>query len=148
MSAQIAPARVTDIREALADHHRYWGGRDLRALHLLPLVHEFGSTCLAARSADGVLGHLIGFVTPDRTGYVHLVATRDDARGTGLGRALYDAFTRAARAQGAVRLKAVTTPGNEDSVGFHRGLGFAVRLEEEYNGPGQSRVVFTRELAL
>ncbi|MFJ4690320.1 hypothetical protein [Streptomyces sp. NPDC088766] len=51
-----------------------------------------------------------------------------------------------ARTRGAVRRKAVTTPGDEGSVGFHRSLGFAVRLEEEDNGPGQPRVVFTREL--
>ncbi|WP_328432458.1 GNAT family N-acetyltransferase [Streptomyces sp. NBC_00453] len=144
MAARIVPAHVTDIRQVLADHARYWGERDLRALHLLPLVHEFGSTCLVARSDDGILGYLIGFVTPDGTGYVHLVATRDDARGIGLGRALYAAFTEAARRQGAVRLKAITTVGNEGSTAFHRSLGFDVRVEEEYNGPGQPRVVFTR----
>jgi ribosomal protein S18 acetylase RimI-like enzyme len=99
-----------------------------------------------ARSDDGVLGYLIGFVTPDGTGYVHLVATRDDARGTGLGRALYEAFTEAARRQGAVRLKAITSVGNEGSIAFHRRLGFDVRVEAEYNGPGQPRVVFTRAL--
>lgn len=147
MDFRIVPARVTDIRQVLADHARYWGERDLRALHLLPLVHEFGETCLVARSDDGVLGYLIGFVTPDATGYVHLVATRDDARGAGLGRALYGAFTEAARRQGAVRLKAITTVGNEGSVAFHRGLGFDVRVEEEYNGPGQPRVVFSRVLS-
>ncbi|MFF4905428.1 GNAT family N-acetyltransferase [Streptomyces sp. NPDC001260] len=147
MDFRIVPARVTDIRQVLADHARYWGERDLRALHLLPLVHEFGETCLVARSDDGVLGYLIGFVTPDGTGYVHLVATRDDARGAGLGRALYGAFTEAARRQGAVRLKAITTVGNEGSVAFHRGLGFDVRVEEEYNGPGQPRVVFSRALS-
>ncbi|MFE0517678.1 GNAT family N-acetyltransferase [Streptomyces sp. NPDC058954] len=147
MDFRIVPARVTDIRQVLADHARYWGERDLRALHLLPLVHEFGETCLVARSDDGVLGYLIGFVTPDGTGYVHLVATRDDARGAGLGRALYGAFTAAARRQGAVRLKAITTVGNEGSVAFHRGLGFDVRVEQEYNGPGQPRVVFSRVLS-
>ncbi|MFI8230243.1 GNAT family N-acetyltransferase [Streptomyces sp. NPDC085900] len=147
MDFRIVPARVADIRQVLADHARYWGERDLRALHLLPLVHEFGETCLVARSDDGVLGYLIGFVTPDGTGYVHLVATRDDARGAGLGRALYGAFTEAARRQGAVRLKAITTVGNEGSVAFHRGLGFDVRVEEEYNGPGQPRVVFSRALS-
>ncbi|MFJ9114902.1 GNAT family N-acetyltransferase [Streptomyces sp. NPDC102394] len=147
MAHRIVPARVTDIRQVLADHHRYWGERDLRALHLLPLVHEFGETCLVARSDDGVLGYLIGFVTPDGTGYVHLVATRDDARGTGLGRELYGAFTEAAGRQGAVRLKAITTVGNEGSVAFHRGLGFDVRVVEEYNGPGQPRVVFSRPLS-
>jgi GNAT superfamily N-acetyltransferase len=147
MAFRIVPARVADIRQVLADHARYWGDRDLRALHLLPLVHEFGETCLVARSEDGVLGYLIGFVTPDGTGYVHLVATRDDARGAGLGRALYGAFTEAAVRQGAVRLKAITTVGNEGSVAFHRSLGFDVRVEEEYNGPGQPRVVFSRTLS-
>ncbi|ALV32057.1 GNAT family N-acetyltransferase [Streptomyces sp. CdTB01] len=147
MAHRIVPARVTDIRQVLAEHHRYWGERDLRALHLLPLVHEFGETCLVARSDDGVLGYLIGFVTPDGTGYVHLVATRDDARGTGLGRELYGAFTEAAGRQGAVRLKAITSVGNEGSVAFHRSLGFDVRVVEEYNGPGQPRVVFSRALS-
>ena len=144
MTARISPASVADVQRVLADHSRYWGERDLRALHLLPLVHEFGSTCLAARSDGGILGYLIGFVTPDRTGYVHLIATREDARGTGLGRQLYAAFTEAARKQGAVRLKAITTVGNEGSIAFHRGIGFDVRVEAEYNGPGQPRVVFTR----
>ncbi|WP_128801286.1 MULTISPECIES: GNAT family N-acetyltransferase [unclassified Streptomyces] len=155
MAVRITPATVTDIRQVVADHARYWGERDLRSLHLLALVQEFGETCLVARSADegddgddgGVLGYLIGFVTPDRTGYVHLVATRDDARGTGLGRELYAAFTEAARRQGAVRLKAITSTGNAGSVAFHRSLGFEVRTEEDYNGPGETRVVFRRALS-
>ncbi|MCI3245638.1 GNAT family N-acetyltransferase [Streptomyces spinosisporus] len=156
MAVRITPATVTDIRQVLSDHARYWGERDLRHLHLLALVQEFGETCLVARAADdgghegeggGVLGYLIGFVTPDRTGYVHLVATRDDARGTGLGRELYAAFTEAARRQGAVRLKAITSTGNTGSVAFHRSLGFEVRTEEDYNGPGETRVVFRRALS-
>ncbi|WP_123968954.1 GNAT family N-acetyltransferase [Streptomyces sp. TLI_185] len=146
MAARIAPAQVTDIQQVLADHPRYWGDRDLRDLHLLALVQEFGETCMVARSDDGILGYLIGFVTPGGTGYVHLVATRDDARGSGLGRELYAAFTEAARRQGAVRLKAITSLGNKGSVAFHRSLGFEVRVEEDYNGPGEDRVVFSRVL--
>jgi len=147
MAAHIVPAELADIQQVLADQARYWGDRDMRSLHLLPLVHEFGRTCLVARGEDAILGYLIGFVTPDGTGYVHLVATRDDARGTGLGRALYGAFGEAARGQGAVRLKAITSVGNEGSIAFHRSLGFDARVREEYNGPGQPpRVVFTRDL--
>ncbi|MDT7840341.1 GNAT family N-acetyltransferase [Streptomyces justiciae] len=146
MAAHIVPAHVTDIQQVLADHSRYWGERDLRSLHLLALVQEFGSTCLVARDDTGILGYLVGFVTPDATGYVHLIATRDDARGTGLGRRLYDAFTEAARKQGAVRLKAITSVANKGSVAFHRGLGFDARVQEDYNGPGQPMVVFTRAL--
>ncbi|MFF1293519.1 MULTISPECIES: GNAT family N-acetyltransferase [unclassified Streptomyces] len=146
MAVQITPAQVTDIQRVLADHPRYWGDRDLRSLHLLALVQEFGPTCLVARADDGIRGYLLGFVTPDGTGYVHLIATRDDTRGTGLGRELYAAFTEAAREQGAVRLKAITSVANEGSVTFHRSLGFEARVEAEYNGPGQPMVVFTRAL--
>ncbi|MER6418807.1 GNAT family N-acetyltransferase [Streptomyces sp. NPDC001137] len=146
MAVRITPAQVTDIQQVLADHPRYWGERDLRELHLLALVQEFGETCLVARSDDGILGYLIGFVTPGGTGYVHLIATRDDARGSGLGRELYGAFTEAARRQGAVRLKAITSLGNKGSVAFHRSLGFEVRVEEDYNGPGEDRVVFSRAI--
>ncbi|MGW2716880.1 N-acetyltransferase family protein [Streptomyces sp. NPDC001492] len=146
MAARIAPAQVADIQQVLADHPRYWGDRDLRDLHLLALVQEFGETCLVARSDDGVLGYLIGFVTPGGTGYVHLIATRDDARGSGLGRELWGAFTEAARRQGAVRLKAITSLGNKGSIAFHRSLGFEVRVEEDYNGPGEDRVVFSRAI--
>ncbi|AYC37032.1 MULTISPECIES: GNAT family N-acetyltransferase [Streptomyces] len=146
MAVRIDRADVSDLHQVLADHARYWGERDLRALHLTALVKEFGSTCLVARAEDGIRGYLFGFVTPDRTGYVHLIATRDDTRGTGLGRTLYEAFTAAARSQGAVRLKAITTPANTGSLAFHRSLGFQDRLVEDYDGPDRPRVVFTRDL--
>lgn len=142
----IEPATMADLRQVLADHGRYWGERDLRALHLSALVQEFGNTCLVARSTDGIRGYLFGFVTPSGTGYVHLIATRDDARGRGLGRRLYAAFIDAASAAGASRLKAITSPANTGSIAFHRSLGFAAEVVEDYDGPGQDRVVFTRPL--
>lgn len=146
MPEHIAPAGIDDLHQVLADHHRYWGERDLRPLHLAALVHEFGETFLAARAEDGIRGYVIGFVTPAGTGYVHLVATRDDTRGTGLGRRLYAAFADAAHRHGAVRLKAITSPGNTGSIAFHRSLGFDASVVPDYNGPGQARVVFQRTL--
>ncbi|MFG2725955.1 GNAT family N-acetyltransferase [Streptomyces canus] len=146
MAVRIDLADVSDLHQVLADHARYWGERDLRALHLTALVQEFGDTCLVARAEDGIRGYLLGFVTPGHTGYVHLIATREDTRGTGLGRTLYEAFTEAAREQGAVRLKAITSVTNEASIAFHRSLGFDARVVEDYHGPGRPRVVFTRDL--
>ncbi|MFC9327100.1 GNAT family N-acetyltransferase [Kitasatospora sp. NPDC057015] len=146
MRAQITAADITDIHQVLADHHRYWGERDLRSLHVLALVHEFGDTCLVARGPDGIHGYLIGFVTPTGTGYVHLIATRDDARGTGLARRLYEVFADAAHRRGARRLKAVTAVGNTGSIAFHRRLGFEVTVVDDYNGPGQAMAVFRRVL--
>ncbi|MCX4767760.1 GNAT family N-acetyltransferase [Streptomyces sp. NBC_01275] len=146
MGIQIAPAAVADFHQVLADHPRYWGERDLRSLHLLALVQEFGSTCLVARSEDGIRGYVFGFVTPNGTGYVHLIATRDDARGTGLGRRLYTAFAEAAEGQGARRLKAITSIGNTGSIAFHRRLGFDTDIVDDYNGPGRTMAVFHRDL--
>ncbi|MET9835380.1 GNAT family N-acetyltransferase [Streptomyces sp. NPDC006385] len=146
MPLEIVPADVADLHQVVEDHPRYWGERDLRALHQPVLVREFGATCLVARAEDGIRGYVIGFVTPDRTGYVHLIATRDDTRGAGLGRRLYGEFTQAARGQGAVRLKAITSLGNKGSLAFHHSLGFDARVEEDYDGPGRPMVVFTRDL--
>jgi GNAT superfamily N-acetyltransferase len=137
---------MTHFQQVLADHPRYWGQRDARALHLAALVHQFPATSLVALADDGIRGYLFGFVTPDHLAYAHVIATRDDTRGTGLGRRLYAAFTEAARSQGALRLKAITTPENEVSIAFHRNLGFDAHLDENYNGPGLPRVVFTRDL--
>ncbi|MFE3826780.1 GNAT family N-acetyltransferase [Streptomyces sp. NPDC059092] len=142
---RIEPARMADVHQVLADHPRYWGERDLRSLHLLALVREFGPTCLVARGEDGIRGYLFGFVTPTGTGYVHLVAVRDDARGTGLGRRLYGAFAEAARHQGAQRLKAVTSVGNAGSIAFHRSLGFSVEIVADHDGPGRPMAVFHRD---
>ena len=146
MAEQIVPATVDDLNTVLAEHGRYWGERDLRGLHLTALVQEFPTTCLVAVADDGIRGYIVGFVTPDHVAYVHLIATRDDARGTGLGRRLYAAFIEAARALGAQRLKAITSVANAGSIAFHRSLGFDVREIENYNGLGQNRVVFTRAL--
>ncbi|MFI0818687.1 GNAT family N-acetyltransferase [Streptomyces sp. NPDC021098] len=148
MGIHITPAGVADFHQVLNDHPRYWGERDLRSLHLLALVQEFGSTCLVARAEDGIRGYVFGFVTPDRTGYVHLIATRDDARGTGLGRRLYAAFAEAAERHGARQLKAITSIGNSGSIAFHRSLGFDAKIVDDYDGAGRPMAVFRRGLPL
>ncbi|MEU9671218.1 GNAT family N-acetyltransferase [Streptomyces bobili] len=148
MDMDIAPAGVADFHRIVTDHPRYWGERDLRSLHLLAVVQEFGSTCLVARAEDGIRGYIFGFVTPDGTGYVHLIATRDDARGTGLGRRLYSAFAQAAERHGAWQLKAITSIENTGSIAFHRSLGFDTKIVDDYNGPGLDMAVFHRDLPL
>ncbi|OQR61521.1 GNAT family N-acetyltransferase [Streptomyces maremycinicus] len=147
MGIRIAPAGVADFHQVLTDHARYWGERDLRSLHLLALVQEFGPTCLVARDEDAIHGYVFGFVTPEGVGYVHLIATRDDARGTGLGRRLYAAFAEAARGRGARRLKAITSVTNTGSIAFHRRLGFAVTIVDDYHGDGRAMAVFDRDAA-
>ncbi|MEU5978277.1 GNAT family N-acetyltransferase [Streptomyces sp. NPDC047315] len=148
MNVTMDAATTDDFHRVLADHPRFWGERDMRSLHLLAMVQEFGPTCLVARAGGEVVGYVFGFTTPAGTGYVHLVATRDDARGTGLGRRLYGAFAKAAQAQGATALKAITSPANTGSIAFHRSLGFACTPVPDYDGRGRTMVVFTRALPL
>ena len=41
----------------------------------------------------------------------------------------------------------VTSPANEESVGFHKALGFEVeRVAHDYDGPGEDRVLFVKSL--
>lgn len=142
----IEPMTLADLAAVLDDHHRYWGERDLRPLHLRALVHEFADTCLVARAPDGIRGYLVGFCGPAGTGYIHLLAVRDDARGGGLGRRLYRKFTAVATRHGATRLKAITGVDNADSIAFHRALGFDLARIADYYGPGEHRIVFRRTI--
>jgi ribosomal protein S18 acetylase RimI-like enzyme len=147
MSIRIEPMTIGDLAAVLAEHERFWGERDLRFLHVKALVHEFGDTCLAARGPGGRIdGYLLGFTTPSRTGYIHAVAVRDEARGGGCGTALYRAFAEATAGHGATRLKAITNLINTGSVAYHRRLGFHVEQVDDYAGPGVSMMVMTRPL--
>lgn len=137
---------VADLSQIIADLPRYWGERDMRQGHHYPLVHEFGPTCFVADSAEGIRGYLMGWVNPEHVGYVHFIATRDDARGTGLGRRLHAEFARLAAARGATSLKAITAVTNTGSVAFHTAIGFGAEVVEDYAGPGKTMVVFTRDL--
>jgi L-amino acid N-acyltransferase YncA len=143
----IEPMTVSDLARVLAEHDQFWDGRDVRFLHHSVFIHEFGDTCLTARGAAGQIeGYLLGLTTPRRVGYIHVVAVRAAARGAGHALALYRAFASAAAAQGADRLKAITTEANTGSIAFHRRLGFDVILAPDYSGPGVPRVVLSRPL--
>jgi ribosomal protein S18 acetylase RimI-like enzyme len=154
----IEPARDGDLAEILRNFERFWSqvadASFLRYLHHPIFFREFADTAFVARrSADGeidgeIAGYLLGFVAPTGDGYIHFVAVRDDARGLGLGRRLYDTFTAVARQRGATGLKAITSPGNARSIAFHRRIGFTeMTLDEDYAGSGRARVVMRSPLS-
>ncbi len=140
---------LSDLDAVLAELDRFWGGRDMRFLHQRVLIREFGGTCLAAHGPEGhIAGYVIGFTTPRRVGYIHAVAVRGDARRAGCARALYHEFAAAAAAEGADRLKAVTTAANTGSIAFHRRLGFLVEPADGYGSPDEPMVMMTRPLPM
>jgi ribosomal protein S18 acetylase RimI-like enzyme len=139
-------ATIEDLQAIVAEIERFWGGRDVVGLHQALYIHELGETALVIDDDSGVLAYLLGFVTPAREGYIHVVAVREDQRGRGLARTLYNEFATLARARGAVALQAITSPSNRASHVFHRALGFSASEVPGYSASGEARTVFRREL--
>ena len=155
-------------RPTEADHPRlmdivdeWWGGRRMRQLLPRLWLQHFAGTSWIAESSDGRLrGFVVAFLSQDAptTGYVHMIAADPNVRGAGIGRALYERAFADLAAHGARRVVAVTWPGNRTSVAFHRALGFRVDdgpgtrpiygtpAFADYDGPGDDRVVFSRDL--
>lgn len=143
------PERATsaDYNAIINTLAEYWGERDMRARHHPMFVHEFGDTALVMRDGSGgVAAYLFGFIAPTQVGYVHLVGVRADSRRAGLGRRLYGEFETLARRRGAIALKAISIPTNNDSIAFHRALDMSATEVADYSGPGQPRVLFWRDL--
>lgn len=143
-------ARDGDLADMLRDYHRFWGDSEFpRHLHHPMFFVEFGDTAFVARDEDTgqIVAYLLGFVAPTGVGYIHFVAVRDDVRGQGLGKSLYQAFEQAARGKGATGLKAITSPENEGSRAFHASMGFTDQIRvEDYGGSGRTRIVMRKPL--
>jgi GNAT superfamily N-acetyltransferase len=140
LSATAARARLLDA------HDRFWD-TDTRSLHHPVWFHQFGGFGALATTADGEdVGYLLGVVTADRLAYLHLLAVRDDRRGSGLGRRLCRWFDELAVGTGARVVQAVTRPDNTAALAFHAALGATTHLSRDHAGPGADRVVLTRPL--
>lgn len=141
-------AEPTDYGRVIDVIDEWWGGREMAAmLPKLFFVH-FRDTSFVAEEGGALAGFLCGFRSqtyPDEA-YVHFVGVDPAHRGSGLGRALYERFFAAVAPRTVVR--AVTAPVNERSVAFHRAIGFEVdRVDEDYDGRGQARVLLVKRLA-
>ena len=109
-------------------------------------VH-FRDTSFVAEDDGALAGFLCGFrsQTFDDEAYIHFVGVNPDYRAAGLGRALYERFFAAIAPRTTVRC--VTGTVNERSIAFHKAMGFEVdRVDENYDGHGQARVLFVKRL--
>ena len=171
MTSRSEPGDLGDLsfrRPTGDDHPRivdvvddWWGGRRMRQALPRLWVEHFGGTSWIVERPDGRLaGFVIAFHSQDdpATGYVHMIAAEPNRRRRGLGRALYERAFADLAGRGARRVVAVMWPANRISVDFHRALGFRVddgpgsqRLYgtpafADYDGPGEDRSVFIRDL--
>jgi GNAT superfamily N-acetyltransferase len=136
----------------------WWGGRSMAAmLPRLFFVH-FRDTSFVAEVNGDLVGFLIGFLSPTLTeeAYIHFVGVHPDYRKLGVGRTLYERFFDLIRNSGRRRVRCVTSPVNNVSIAFHRSMGFQldgrtddssqVSIYQDYDGPGEDRVLLTKEL--
>ena len=139
----------------------WWGGRRMRALLPRLWFQHFTGTSWVLETAGGrLVGFVVAFIGPDdpSIGYVHMIASDPNRRRAGIGRALYERVFADFASRGVREVKAITWPGNRTSVAFHTTLGFRIddgpgtqRLYgtpayPNYDGWGEDRVVFTREI--
>lgn len=142
------PARPGDYDSIAAVIDAWWGRPVLAALPRLFLDHFHGSS-LVIDGPGGLVAFLIGILSPSEPerAYIHFVGVAPEARGHGLGGALYQDFFTLARADGRRVVSAVTAPINSGSIRFHRSMGFTVAGPvADHNGPGIDLVVFERPL--
>lgn len=135
----------------------WWGGR--RVADKLPRLffRYFSGTSFAAEEDGRLVAFLVGVVgSPAEEAYIHFVGVHPEHRSRGLGRRLYGMFFDEARRRGCRSVRAVTSPVNKGSIGFHASMGFGimegdgthdgVSIHYDYDGDGKDRVVFVREI--
>jgi ribosomal protein S18 acetylase RimI-like enzyme len=146
----IRHARPSDYGRVIGRVNVWWRGREMApALPRLFFIHFEGTSFVAEGEDEELAGFLCGFLsqTDPSEAYIHFVGISPERRGQGLGRTLYERFFAEARAQGRSLVRCVTSPANEDSVAFHRALGFEVdHVAESYDGPGEDRVLLVKHL--
>jgi predicted GNAT superfamily acetyltransferase len=152
---------VSDHGRVLAAVTDWWpDGRGADIRMLLPRLffqHFTNSSWVVEDEAGDLRAFLIGFQSADdpEVAYIHFVGVDPRLRGAGLGRTLYERFFADMRAAGCRRVDAITGPVNTTSQAFHRAMGFTLSGDTEidgvpayrdYDGPGEHRVAFSRQL--
>ena len=151
MAVTIRHAQPSDYGRVIGRVNAWWGGREMAPMLPKLFFLHFEGTSFVADDENGQLaGFLIGFLSQSdpSEAYIHFVGIAPERRGEGLGRRLYERFFDSVRGDGRTRVRCVTSPANSGSVAFHQALGFEVeRVAEDYDGPGEDRVLFVKRLA-
>jgi ribosomal protein S18 acetylase RimI-like enzyme len=152
-----------DFNQILDNFECFWGENDSERLHKLKILHhpiliyELGDNAFVIKKEDLVIAYLFGlFSTTEPLAYVQFIAVHSDYKRKGLATALYQYFSQKAFENKFKLLKAITTPGNQDSINFHKSICMnllgqpnndGIRVIKDYAGPGQDRVVFMKEIS-
>lgn len=159
------------IRNLMEDDYPYiisvvdewWNGRHMADMLPKLFFQHFQNTSFVTVRMNGnqeVVAFLVGFIsqTQPAEAYVHFVGVNPAYRTLGLGRELYERFFDVAGKRGCRLVRCVTSPLNKGSIAFHVKMGFefdpgdgmtedGIPVHSNYDGRGQSRVCFKRDLS-
>jgi ribosomal protein S18 acetylase RimI-like enzyme len=148
---EIRHATPSDYGRVIQHVNAWWGGREMAPmLPKLFFLHFEGTSFVAEDDEGKLVAFLIGFLSQsdEHEAYIHFVGVAPEHRGSGVGRALYERFFSEVSGHGRSVVRCVTSPVNEGSIAFHESLGFTVdRIATDYDGPGEDRVLFMKQLA-
>ncbi|MFB9329286.1 GNAT family N-acetyltransferase [Paenibacillus aurantiacus] len=152
----IDPEEAGVIREAAG---RWWGGNYDSDMFSKWYIHHFRETCLMAEMDGEMAGFVMGFYsqTEADSAYIRIVMVDPAHRGSGIARALYEAFFERIAVRGRSVVRCVTAPHKANSLAFHAKLGFQIEPQAEerdgfpvvvnYDGRGGERVVLVKRLS-
>ncbi|MFD2168653.1 GNAT family N-acetyltransferase [Tumebacillus lipolyticus] len=146
---QVRAIREEDYREVISVIDEWWGGRQMAAMLPKLFFIHFQDTSFVVEDEGKIVAFLVGLVSqtaPDEA-YIHFVGVDPNYRKQQLGNRLYQLFFERAVEKGCRKVRCITSPVNEGSISFHKRMGFAVeRVAEDYDGQGQSRVLFIKQI--
>lgn len=116
---------------------------------------HFNNTSFVMKESDSIIGFIVGFVsqTEKTKAYVHFIGVTPKMKGKHIGKKLYTHFFKTVTELGAKTVECVTSIKNENSIKFHRRIGFTimegnatdangVSYHKNYDGYNQDRVLF------
>jgi ribosomal protein S18 acetylase RimI-like enzyme len=154
----IRHAEPGDYDQVISSVDVWWDGRRMAGMLPRLFFAHFRPWTFVALRDEAIVGFLAGFQsqTDPRQVYCHFIGVDPALRGQGVGEALYQRLFVAAASQGCHEVLSVTAPTNRGSVAFHTRMGFAllpgpcserdVPFTPAYDGPGEDRVRFRKEL--
>ena len=118
---------------------------------------HFNDSSFICLDGDRIIGFVVGFISNvlKDTGYIHFVGVDPDFRRSNVAKSLYSLFFDYCQNRGVKFIKCVTSPGNSVSIAFHQKMGFKASSYDShgnpvpvqnYDGPGEHRVVFKLQL--
>lgn len=156
---QIRNIEPEDCSTILAVVSDWWGANYSSDMFSKSYIHHFRETCLLAEENGLMIGFLLGFLSQSdqNQSYIRIVMVDPSSRGKGVGRALYEEFTKRVGLLGRKEIRCVTAPRKKDSIEFHTRLGFLIESQNHevdgipvvhnYDGRGGDRVVFKKLLS-